>query len=50
MPYKKDYTMHTVKKGGSRTPMSVMGSQGSPAKIPASPSSSKPTKKTKFMA
>jgi hypothetical protein len=33
MPYKKDYNQKTVKKGASRTPMSVMGGQGKPVAI-----------------
>lgn len=48
MPKGKDYKMGTVGKGASRTPMSVMGSQGSPAKIPVSVNKTKATKKSKF--
>lgn len=48
MPYKKDYKMGTVKKGGSRTPAKVMGSQGKPAPIMPMFNKSKATKRTKF--
>lgn len=37
-----------ITKGGTKTPTSVMGNQGTSAKIPTSPSNSKPTKTTKF--
>lgn len=49
MPKGKDYKLGTVGKGGSKTPSSVMGSQGSSIKVAPSPSSSTgPTKHTKF--
>ena len=33
MPYKKSYTKGNVKKGASKTPSNVMGSQGHSAKM-----------------
>ena len=49
MPYKMEYNSKTVGKGGSKTPASVMGSQGSPAKITPSPKSTiGSTKMTNF--
>lgn len=48
MPKGKNYKMGTVGKGGSRTPTSVMGSQGTPAKIPTNFNKTKPTKHSKF--
>lgn len=33
MPYKKAYTQKNVKTGNTRTPASVMGSQGHPAPL-----------------
>lgn len=50
MPYKKDYSMKTVKMGNTRTPASVMGSQGKPAKIKPHHFMSKPTGMKKFTA
>lgn len=43
MPYKQEYNSKTVGKGASKTPAGVMGSQGSPAKIPQSFNKSKST-------
>ena len=48
MPYKREYKMGAIKKGGSKTPSSVMGSQGTSANIPTSHFKNKPTKHTKF--
>lgn len=49
-PYKENYNSKTVKKGGSRTPAKVMGSQGNATSVPLSPmhNKSKATKHTKF--
>lgn len=41
MPYKQGYSTKTVGTGGSKTPMSVMGSQGAPASIKPSFNKSK---------
>lgn len=43
MPYKKSYSKGNVAKGGSRTPISVMGGQGKPATIKVDHYKSKPT-------
>lgn len=47
MPQGKGYKMK-IGKGASRTPSSVMGSQGSSTEIPQGFNKSKSTKKTKF--
>lgn len=47
MPYKKSYTRGNVKN--AKTNGGVMGSQGKPAKIPASHHQAKPTSRKKFM-
>lgn len=48
MPYKKSYSKGNVAKGGSRTPVSVMGGQGKPVTIKVSHHKSMPTKMEKF--
>lgn len=48
MPYKKAYTQKTVGKGGSMTPTSVMGGQGSSVKVKPMYNKTKPTKMKKF--
>jgi hypothetical protein len=48
MPYKKEYNQTTVKKGGSKTPMSVMGGQGKSVSIKPMFTPSKPTGKKGF--
>lgn len=50
MPYKKNYNRSTVGTGDSRTPSSVMGSQGGSAKIPTSHFQNKSTKHTPHRA
>lgn len=48
MPYKKSYTMGNMKKAEMKTPMSVMGGQGKPAKIMPSHYMARPTMKKSF--
>lgn len=48
MPHKKGYTMKTIGKAPSKTPVSVMGSQGKPANIPVSFNKPMPTKMSRF--
>lgn len=43
MPKGKEYSTKTVKKGNTRTPMNVMGSQGKPAPLPKDQHTSRPT-------
>lgn len=50
MPYKKSYTMGNMKKEASKTPMNVMGGQGTAAKIMPSHHMAKPTMTTAFPA
>lgn len=48
MPKGKAYGKGSIKSGGSRTPNSVMGSMGQPAKIPTVVNKTKETKHTNF--
>lgn len=48
MPKGKEYKAGSVGTGGSKTPASVMGSQGSSANIPVSQNQSKSTKRSSF--
>jgi hypothetical protein len=50
MPYKKSYTMGNMKKAEMKTPMSVMGSQGTAAKIMPSHYMARPTMTKAFPA
>lgn len=48
MPQGKEYTAKNVKKGGSKTPASIMGSQGKPAPLPKDQHTSRPTHSIPF--
>lgn len=47
-PYKQEYNPANVKKGGSKTPAKVMGSQGKPAPVKPMFNKSKPTGRKAF--